>query len=109
MIKSLLVGVFLQLGVVLYAQVPGSREIQLTQTESYGEKVVQVSFNGDSEPFGEFRITDDNGRVVFMTAEAELIPAPNYFTVNIDALEAGTYTFSVRTAKNVYETRFAIR
>jgi hypothetical protein len=104
-----LVGVFLQFGATLYAQAPGSKEIALKQTFVYGEQVVQVSFNGDSESFGTFRITDGNGRVVFLTQEAELIPAPNYFSVNIDAFEKGEYIFSVQTTKSVYETRFTIQ
>jgi hypothetical protein len=70
---------------------------------------VQISFDGDSESFGTFKITDGSGTVVFMTREAELIPAPNYFSVNIDAFGQGEYTFLVQTAKGVYETRFTIQ
>gem|GEM_PF-3005454 len=109
MLKSLLIGIFLQLTTGLFAQVPGSKEITLNQTISYGEKVVTVSFNGDDSAFGDFRITDANGRVVLHTEQAELIPSPNYFAVNIDGFEAGAYVFAVRTKKGTYSTTYTLR
>ena len=109
MLKSLLTGVLLQLSTGLFAQAPGSKEITLNQVKAYGEEVVQVSFNGDDSSFGEFRITSGDGKVVFHTKEAELLPSPNYFLVSLEDIEAGAYVFSVQTKKGSYSTTYTIR
>ncbi len=108
MFKSLLAGIFLHLSSALFAQVSGTPEIALQQTEAYGEKVLFVSFNGDDEPFGSFTVTNSEGKVVYAIREAELIPSPNYFTVNLEEFEADEYNFVIRTAKGTYTTRFTI-
>jgi hypothetical protein len=107
--KSLLVGGFLQLGAVLYAQTGDPNDLKLKQTTAYGEPVVEVSFNGDDSHFGVFRVTDSKGQIVILTPEAELIPSPYYFSVNIQGLKKEEYVFSVETAKGVYTTRFTIQ
>lgn len=107
--KNLLAGAFLLSSATLFAQAPGSKEIPLKQVDFFGQQVVQVSFNGDDEPFGAFTVTDSYGKVVYAIDEAELIHSPNYFTMNIEALEKGEYTFSVKTSKASYQTQFTIR
>jgi hypothetical protein len=106
--KPLLVGCFLQLGAVLYAQAGDPNGLKLKQTTAYGEQVVQVSFDGDDSHFGTFKVTDSRGQVVLLTQEAELIPSPYYFSVAIEGLNKEEYVFSVETAKGLYSTRFTI-
>jgi hypothetical protein len=108
-VKSVLVGCFLQLGAVLYAQADNPGNLELKQATAYGESVVEVSFNGDDSHFGVFKVTDSKGQVVILTPEAELTPSPYSFSVNIEALKKEEYLFSVETAKGVYTTRFTIR
>ena len=105
----LMVGLFLQLSTTIFGQTAGSKEISLKQELNYNEEIIQVSFNGDDSPFGEFRITNMNGEEVWFIPQAELIASPNYFALPIDSLDPGKYTFTVKTEKGFYTTNYSIQ
>jgi hypothetical protein len=107
MFKSLLAGVFLQLSIVSFAQT--GDPITIRQTETYGQKVTQVSFNGDKSSFGALTVTDSQGKIAFRVEEAELIASPNYFTLDLSGLPKGEYVMTVETKVKAYAQPFKIQ
>jgi hypothetical protein len=106
-IKGLLAGLFLQLSVLSFAQ-SGDPALTIRQTEANGQKVVQVSFDGDKIPFGVVTITDSEGKIAYRMEEAELVPSPNYFTLDLSALPKGSYVMTIETKLKKYDQSFTI-
>ena len=65
--------------------------------ELYGEKVVKVSFNGESAGVAKLSVFDAKGNIVYYVEEFELVSSPNFNTVAYNQLPAGELTFVVST------------
>lgn len=63
----------------------------------YGEKVVKVSFNGESNGVAKLSVYDAKGNLVYLMEEFELAASPYYSAISINQLPAGELTFVVTT------------
>ena len=65
--------------------------------ELYGEKVVKVSFNGESTGIAKLSVYDAKGNLVYFVEEFELAASPYYSAISIHQLPAGELNFVVTT------------
>lgn len=84
-------------------------ELKLNYTIAYNLEVVQISFDGKENNEGSLQIRDKNNRIILFTESVELIPSPNYFTVDVSEFEEGSYTFEIKTKTSLYTSTIYIK
>lgn len=84
-------------------------ELKAVFTMNYEEPVVRVSFDGNDGANAFFRMISKEGVVMVQIDQVELIKSPNYFTVNVTEIPAGTYTVWLKTAAKEYTSTVTIK
>jgi hypothetical protein len=84
-------------------------ELILKQADNYGEKVVQISFDGVDASIGQLEITDNTNRVLKLIPEFEIVKTPYYSAINVAEFKSGEYTFTLKTKIHSYSTTITIQ
>jgi hypothetical protein len=81
----------------------------LKLTDSYDQKVVQVSFDGVDASTGQLEITNSAGRVMLLMETFEIVKTPHYATINVSEFPGGDYTFTLKTKIRSYSTTITVQ